>query len=37
VHADVARVVRFVTLPRDPLETSSIARVVRELLTAEPP
>jgi hypothetical protein len=37
VHSDVARVVRFVTPARDPLETGSIACVVRELLTVEPP
>lgn len=36
VRADVARVVRFVTLAREWLEASSITRVVRELLTVEP-
>jgi len=37
VRSNVARVVRFVTLPREPLERGSITRVVRELLTVEPP
>jgi hypothetical protein len=37
VRPDVARVVRFVTPSRERLETGSIARVVRELLTVELP
>jgi hypothetical protein len=36
VHADVARVVRFVTPIRERLETRSIMCVVQELLTVEP-